>query len=89
MTQGSKIPLEVHYIIIQLSSVMKSDDIAIYTGVSLQTVNHILQYFAMHGRVEGEKECKIRGGILHDTDLQVSFSAVIIRGTHSWHFKLF
>ena len=76
MTRGSKIPLEVHYIIIRLSSVIKSDDIAIYTGVSPRTVNRILRYSAMHGSVEGEKERKIRGGILRDTDLRTAESVI-------------
>ena len=58
---------------------MKPDDIAIYTGISPRAVQCILRYFAMHGRVEGEKEHKTRrGGVLRDTDLQVSYSSVIL-----------
>jgi hypothetical protein len=51
---GSEVTLEVHYIVIQLSSIMKPDDIAIYTGISPRSVKRILQYFAIYGRVEGE-----------------------------------
>jgi len=57
---------------------MKPNDIAIYTGISPRAVKHILRYFAMHGRVEGEKEQKTRGGVLCDTDLEVSYSTVIL-----------
>jgi len=77
MARGCKIPQEVHYIVVRLSSIMKADDIAIYTGISPRAVKRILRYFAMHGRVEGEKEHKTRDGILCDTDLKVSYSTVI------------
>jgi hypothetical protein len=85
MARGSKIPLEVHYIVIRLSSIMKPDDIAIYTGISPRAVKRILQYFAMHGRVEGVKEHKRRGGTLRDTDLQVSYSAIIFVILPDWY----
>ena len=75
MTQGSKIPQEVHYIIIQLSSIMKPDDIAVYTGILPCAVKRILSYFAMH---EGEKDCKKRDGTLRNTDLRVSWLVCII-----------
>ena len=72
MTQGLKIPQEVHYIVIRLSSIMKPDDIAVYTGISPCAVKCILSYFAMHGSVEGEKDHKKRDGTLRNTDLRVS-----------------
>jgi hypothetical protein len=78
MTQGSKIPPEVHHIVIQLSSIIKPDDIAIYTGILPWAIQHILCFFAMHGAVEGKKDHKMRDGNLHDTDLQVSSSVIII-----------
>ena len=78
MAHGSKIPLEVHYIVIRLSAIMKSDDIVIYTGISSRAVQRILRYFAMHGKVEGEKEHKTKNSTLRDTDLQVRLSVVIL-----------
>ena len=78
MTQGSNIPLEVHYIIIQLSSIMKPDNIAVYMGISPHAVNCILGYFAIHGAVKGEKDHKTREGNLCDMDLQVSLLVCII-----------
>ena len=78
MTQGSKIPQEVHYIVIWLSSIMKGDDIAVYTGILPRAVKHILSYFAMHGSVEGEKDRKKRDGTLCNTDLRVSWLVCII-----------
>jgi hypothetical protein len=41
MARGSKIHPDVHYIVIRLSSIMKPRDIAIYTGISQQSVVHI------------------------------------------------
>ena len=73
MPRGSKIPLDVHYIVIRLSSIMKPHDIAIYTGISQRAVSRILRYFALHGTVENEKERKRRRGHLRDMDLQVCF----------------
>jgi len=58
MARGSKIHPDVHYIVIRLSSIMKPDDIAIYTGISKQSVLRILRYFAHHGTVEDKKERK-------------------------------
>ena len=78
MTQGLKIPQEVHYIIIWLSSIMKPDDIAVYTGILPHAIKRILSYFAMHGSVEGEKDRKKRDGTLRDTDLRVSWLVCII-----------
>ena len=78
MAHGSKIPLEVHYIIIWLSAIMKLDDITIYTGILSQAVQCILWYFAMHGKVEGEKEHKTKNSTLCNTDLQVRLSIVIL-----------
>jgi len=54
---------------------MKPEDIAIYTGISQQSVVHILRYFASHGTVEHKKERKKKGVQLRDMDLEVSGSA--------------
>lgn len=78
MTRGSKIPQEVHYIVIRLSSIMETDDITIYTGISPRAVKRILRYFAMHGTVKGEKEHNTRGRILRDTGSEVSFPVTIL-----------
>ena len=78
MARGNKIPPDVHYIVIRLSSIMKPDDIAIYTGISQRAVSRILCYFARHGTIESEKERKRRSGQLRDMDLQVCFSGIIV-----------
>jgi hypothetical protein len=78
MARGSKIHPDVHYIVIRLSSIMKPGDIAIYTGISQQSVLHILRYFTLHGTVEHKKECKKKDSHLHDMDLEVSNSAFTI-----------
>ena len=73
MTHGGKIPREVHYIVIRLSTIMGPEKIAIYTGISRQSVQQILNYFTLHGTVEPEKECKKRDKhLFHQTpDLYV------------------
>lgn len=78
MARGSKIHPDVHYIVIRLSSIMKPDDIAIYTGISKQSVLRILRYFAHHGTVEDKKERKKKGVHLRDMDLEVSHSTFIL-----------
>ena len=74
MTRSSKIHPDVHYIVIRLSSIMNPENIAIYTGISQQSVLHILRYFALHGTIENKKEMK-KAVHLRDMDLGVSGSA--------------
>ena len=74
MACDSKIYPDVHYIVIQLSSIMKPKDISIYTGISQQSVLHILWHFACHGIVKHKKECKKKDVHLCDMDLEVSLS---------------
>jgi CRP-like cAMP-binding protein len=75
MPCGDKISPDVHYIVIRLSSIMKPGDIAIYTGISQNSVLRILRYFALHGTIEDKKERKKTGVHLRDMDLEVSGSA--------------
>ena len=70
MARDSKIHPDVHYTVIRLFSIMKSEDIAIYTGISQQSVLRILRYFALHGTMEHKKECKKKGVRLRDMDLE-------------------
>lgn len=72
MARGSKIHPDVRYIVIRLSSIMKPENIAVYTGISQQSVLRILRYFALHGTIEHEKERKKKGVHLRDMDLEVS-----------------
>lgn len=82
MARGSKIPSDVQYIVIRLSSIMKPEDIAIYTGISRQSVLRILRYFTLHGTIENKKERKKKGVHLRDMDLEVSISASILMISH-------
>lgn len=72
MARGSKIHPDVRYIVIRLSSIMKPEDIAVYTGISQQSVLRILRYFGIHGTIEQKKERKKKGVHLRDMDLEVS-----------------
>jgi hypothetical protein len=78
MARGSKIHPDVHYIVIWLSSIMKPEDIAIYAGISHQSVLRILWYFAHHGTIDDKKEHKKKGVHLRDMDLEVSGSALTL-----------
>ena len=77
MARGSKMPPDVQYIVIRLSSIMKPENIAIYTGISRQSVLRILQYFSLHGTIEHKKERKKKGTHLRDMDLEVSTSSFL------------
>ena len=80
MACGSKTPPDVQYIVIWLSSIMKPEDIAIYTGISWQSVLHrlhILWYFSLHGTIKHKKEHKKKGTHLYNIDLEVSTSSFL------------
>jgi hypothetical protein len=51
MGRGKAIPEAVHWIIIQLGTAMSDDDIAMYTDVSVCSVQRILTYFRRTGQV--------------------------------------
>jgi hypothetical protein len=72
MTRGGKIARDVHYIAVRLSTIMGPDKIAFYTGISRRSVQRILDYFALHGTVEPDKERKKRDIYLRDMDVEVS-----------------
>ena len=75
MPRGSKIHPDIHYIVIRLSSIMKPEDIAIYTGISKPSVHRILRHFSLYGTIEDKKERKKKGAHLRDMDLEASNSA--------------
>jgi CRP-like cAMP-binding protein len=52
MARGARIPAEVQWIVIRLSSLLKKDDIAIYTGISVRSVGRILMHFQAHGTIQ-------------------------------------
>jgi hypothetical protein len=80
MTRGGKIARDVHYIVIRLSTIMGPDKIAFYTGISRRSVQRILDYFALHGTVEPEKEP--RDIYLRDMDAEVSCPSLVVRDRH-------
>lgn len=77
MTRGSKISRDVHYIVIRLSTIMGPDKIAFYMGISRRSVQRILDYFAVHGSIEPEKERKTREKYLRDMDVEVSCPSLV------------
>lgn len=73
MTNRMPIPEPVHWIIIWLNTTVSTEDIAMYTDVSVHKVKAILLYFKQHGTVNVPKhlqwqiQCKIS-----DDDIEVS-----------------
>jgi transposase len=72
MTQGKAIPKVVHWIIIRLSTTVSTEDIAMYTDVSLRSVKKILSHFKQTGDVNVPKRLKPQlHRALCDYDIQV------------------
>jgi hypothetical protein len=77
MAHGCKIPVAVHWIVIRLSSLLRKEDISIYTGISLWSVEQILHYFKMHQTIQvKEPEEKQRKRLLRDLDVEVSIAVI-------------
>jgi hypothetical protein len=72
MTRGTNIPVEVHWIIIQLSSLLKKEDISIYTGISVHSIERILLYYHAHGTIKVQDSKQQRRRHLWDLDVEAS-----------------
>jgi hypothetical protein len=74
MAKGCKIPVEVQQIIIRMSPLLEKEDIAIYSGVPVRSIERILQYFRRHGTIKGSKDGQQHGPgrYLRDIDVEVS-----------------
>jgi hypothetical protein len=77
MPRGTKISTEVQWIIIRLSSLFKKDDISIFTGVSVRSVERILLYYKAHGTVHDLAESEQRGKKKHLRDLDIEVSSSV------------
>ncbi len=77
MPQGTKVSTEVQWIIIQLLSSFKKDDISIFTGVSVQSVERILLYYKVHGTVHDLAGSEQRGKRRHLRDLDIEVSSSV------------
>jgi hypothetical protein len=74
MPRGYKISADVQWIIVRLSSLLRKEDISIYTGISLRSVINILQYFNMHGTIEDRVPEKKKGRKqLRDLDVEACY----------------
>lgn len=72
MVKGSKLSAEMHWVVVRLSSILKSEDIAMYTGISISSVQRILRYFDIHGTINHkDEERKRRQNYLRDMDVEV------------------
>ena len=73
MAKGRKIPVEVQQIIVRMSSLFKNEDISIYIGLPVRSIERILQYFKTHGTVEGSGQVP-QGPRKHLRDIDVEVS---------------
>ena len=72
MARGTKIPAEVQWIVIRLSSLLKKDDIAIYTGISVRSVERILMHFHAHGTIQVRESLQqVKRRHLRELDVEV------------------
>lgn len=75
MGHGETQPPQVHWIVVRLSAVMPKENVSKFTGVSVRSVERILQHFRIYGTVKMDdlrKERVPQRGQLKDVDLQVS-----------------
>jgi hypothetical protein len=75
MPKGCRISVEVQEIVVRMSSIFNKEDIAVYTGVSVRSIERILHHFKTHGMVKGRKqgeELVPRRRRLRDIDVEVS-----------------
>ena len=84
MPRGTKISTEVQLIIIQLSSLFKKEDISIFTGVSVRSVERILLYHNVHGTVHASPESEQRGRRRHLRDLDIEVSSSVSSYMHAF-----
>jgi hypothetical protein len=55
MARGKAISEEVQWIVIRLATKMKPDDISMYTGISIRSVERIIAYFQSNQDVPAPK----------------------------------
>ena len=73
MPHGQKISPDVQWIVIRLSRLLRKEQIAIYTGVSIRSIERILEHFQKHGTVAGLSGARHnRRKQLRDIDIEVS-----------------
>lgn len=64
MGRGIPLPVEVHKIIVRLADLFPKEEVSVYTGVSLRSVERILAYYHRHGIVfdhsQKKPECRQR-----------------------------
>ena len=62
MAHGKTLPPEVHWIVVHLSTIMTKEDISVYTGVAIRSVERILQCYQVNGTVKLDDHQKKRPG---------------------------
>lgn len=86
VNMGKPICEEVHWIIIRLSTIMSSYDIAKYTGVGWWKIDQVLETFKQHGTVDIRKNLKPHTHRnLCDKDIEVCSRTKCIRFCRWFH----
>jgi len=78
MVSGHAPSPEIQKIVIRLSAILTSEQIAIYTGLSFSAVDDILNYFNKYKTIKASEDKEERGrkeraGELRDVDIQVCY----------------
>jgi transcription initiation factor IIE alpha subunit len=66
----------VQWIIVQLSSLLEKEDISVYTGISVRSIERTLKYFKDHRTVQLTEQEKRRYQRTHLRDLDVEVSLI-------------
>jgi len=81
MPRGHTLPMEVHLIIVRLSDYLPKEEISVYTGIPLRTVERILAYFHLTGTIKHLDPARIAQQPtsrrqLSDLDIQCLFGVI-------------
>ena len=75
MTQGQKLSPDMQWVVVRLSRLLRKEQIAIYTGVSIRSIERILESFQKHGTIaESDGKQRSRRKQLCDIDVEVNFN---------------
>jgi len=76
MVQGRALSPHIHIIIIRLSYILTKQDISVYTGISLRTIERILAYFKKHGAISEPERRVTTQRMLAKDDVATLFEIV-------------
>jgi CRP-like cAMP-binding protein len=72
MVNGRAISPDIRRMIIRLSYRLTKEDLSVYTGLSVRSVEHILSHFRKYGSIQAPKKRETRQRALAKDDVAVS-----------------